>query len=277
MRRLAESRAPSITANRQRLAVRGLRIGFLKAGRLAESVLAATVVLLIAFAVAPKRIAAFRAKQSYFSAKVEKFAGELTCARFAMRARSAQQRSWWMPLNSRKVNRRALTAPDTFLSRLAPKTGAEKGRRDKAGLHQPKIKPEVWGGKSGAAQRKEFMTDSAPKRIQRRRTKGWKMPPNTVYVGRPSMWGNPMKVGIFKNYSRADAVNDFRRWMDCEPSTWAFNRGINPPTINEIKHILGGKDLACWCPLVDKDGNHVPCHADVLLEIANSEAKCQTE
>ena len=39
------------------------------------------------------------------------------------------------------------------------------------------------------------MTET-PKRIQRRRTKGWRMPPNTVYVGRPSKWGNPFKVGV---------------------------------------------------------------------------------
>ena len=32
---------------------------------------------------------------------------------------------------------------------------------------------------------------------------------------------------------------------------------------------LRGKNLACWCPLTDKDGNPVPCHADVLLELAN--------
>ena len=34
-----------------------------------------------------------------------------------------------------------------------------------------------------------------PKRIQRKRTPGWKMPPNTVYVGRPTKWGNPYEVG----------------------------------------------------------------------------------
>ena len=34
---------------------------------------------------------------------------------------------------------------------------------------------------------------------------------------------------------------------------------------------LAGKNLACWCPLTDAQGNHVPCHADVLLEIANRE------
>lgn len=34
-----------------------------------------------------------------------------------------------------------------------------------------------------------------PRRIQRKRTKGWKMPENTVYVGRPTKWGNPWRVG----------------------------------------------------------------------------------
>lgn len=34
-----------------------------------------------------------------------------------------------------------------------------------------------------------------PQRIQRKRTKGWKMPENTVYVGRPSKWGNPFTIG----------------------------------------------------------------------------------
>jgi hypothetical protein len=33
---------------------------------------------------------------------------------------------------------------------------------------------------------------------------------------------------------------------------------------------LAGHDLACWCPLQDAQGSRVPCHADVLLEIANS-------
>ena len=38
------------------------------------------------------------------------------------------------------------------------------------------------------------------------------------------------------------------------------------PTLAEIRRELSGRDLACWCP-VDQ-----PCHADVLLELANSEA-----
>src|ERR1041385_624499 len=34
-----------------------------------------------------------------------------------------------------------------------------------------------------------------PRRVVRRRTKDWKMPANTVYVGRPTVWGNPFVVG----------------------------------------------------------------------------------
>ncbi|WP_373862109.1 DUF4326 domain-containing protein [Nocardia farcinica] len=33
---------------------------------------------------------------------------------------------------------------------------------------------------------------------------------------------------------------------------------------------MGGRDLACWCPLEDEHGNRIPCHADVLLEIAHA-------
>lgn len=39
-------------------------------------------------------------------------------------------------------------------------------------------------------------------------------------------------------------------------------------TPEEIRTALAGRDLACWCPLVDERGNRVPCHADVLLSIA---------
>ena len=97
-----------------------------------------------------------------------------------------------------------------------------------------------------------------PKRIQRRRTKGWKMPPNTVYVGRPGMFGNPFKIN--DGFTREEAVARFRKTLEWR-TQWK----------QEIQWALRGKDLACWCPLVDKDGNPVPCHADVLLEIANAE------
>jgi len=93
-----------------------------------------------------------------------------------------------------------------------------------------------------------------PKRIQRKRIKGWRMPENAVYVGRPTKFGNPFYA---PPYSRAEAVRLYRR---------ALLSGN--PVGGKIIQELRGKDLACWCPLVDKNGNPVPCHADVLLEIA---------
>lgn len=92
-----------------------------------------------------------------------------------------------------------------------------------------------------------------PKRIQRKRAKGWKMPPNAVYVGRPTKWGNPWVVG---------------RDGDAKTCMTLYEQLINgniwsEPNMKTIKRELRGKDLACWCPLGQ------PCHADVLLEIAN--------
>jgi hypothetical protein len=93
---------------------------------------------------------------------------------------------------------------------------------------------------------------SKPKRIQRRRTKGWKMPSNTVYVGRHTMWGN--YASPVDSPHGAIAVAHFRRWVETEAS-WAWKGRV---TIE-----LRGKNLACWCALDE------PCHADVLLELAN--------
>ncbi len=84
------------------------------------------------------------------------------------------------------------------------------------------------------------------KRVQRKRTKGWCMPANTVYVGRPTKWGNPYKVGAIR---REDAIVLYEAWLRDRLSE---DSGFLDP--------LKGKDLACWCPL-DK-----PCHADVLLK-----------
>lgn len=95
--------------------------------------------------------------------------------------------------------------------------------------------------------------DDMAKRIQRKRTKGWRMPENTVYVGRPTIWGNPFSIDdlglagsirIYSIYMYHKAQKDLR---------------------NKARRELSGKDLACWCP-----ENQV-CHADVLLKIANSE------
>lgn len=143
---------------------------------------------------------------------------------------------------------------------------------------------------------------SAPIRIQRKRTKGSRMPENTVYVGRPTKWGNPFNFKASDNCwnalalgCRGDAkgrqeasVKAFRQWIDDprgrvkEMEFGVVIEGrhketgrrkkipIGPrakagtaPSHAEIQQALRGKNLACWC------APGTPCHADVLLEIAN--------
>lgn len=107
-----------------------------------------------------------------------------------------------------------------------------------------------------------------PERIQLKRTKGWRMPDNTVKVDRSTDWGNPFVIGesypiseddgfsetgetiVIKNAQ--EAVDVFRSWI--ETVGWAHGLDVEE---------LRGKNLACWC----KPGT--PCHADVLLELAN--------
>lgn len=93
-----------------------------------------------------------------------------------------------------------------------------------------------------------------PHRVQRKRERGWTMPPNTVYVGRPTKWGNPYRVS--ENMLRIEAVQAFRRWIESCNSLSTIDAA-------RIKSELRGKNLACWCDLNE------PCHADVLLDIAN--------
>jgi hypothetical protein len=103
-----------------------------------------------------------------------------------------------------------------------------------------------------------------PKRIQLRRTKGWRMPENTVKVDRTTMWGNRWKPGTWSNTlgknieTVAEAVDLYRAlaWPDPHHKAWVRER-------------LGGKNLACWCPL------NQPCHADALLELANAPLRCE--
>ncbi|AUM18278.1 MULTISPECIES: DUF4326 domain-containing protein [Rhodococcus] len=108
---------------------------------------------------------------------------------------------------------------------------------------------------------------STPERIQRQRTKGWRMSEGAVYVGRPTKWGNPYRVGDVNRFTgfdikdAAEAVSLYAVELEtlCRIRPTAFNR-----LVESIRAELAGKDLACWCPLDQ------PCHADVLLELANS-------
>lgn len=156
-----------------------------------------------------------------------------------------------------------------------------------------------------------------PERIQRKRTKGWRMPEDAVFVGRPGKWGNPF---VFHDQSRGlvrygpnhqerfgrswdyegrcsgpgishhmwfkddDVVETYVRWATraelvelyrltlTEPTpgmlmAWPSRRGhFAKVDVASVRAELAGRDLVCWCSPFD------PCHADVLLRIANGGA-----
>lgn len=91
-----------------------------------------------------------------------------------------------------------------------------------------------------------------PKRIQQKRVKGWRKPEGAVSVTRATKWGNPYPVSKF---GVALAVEGFRAAL-------LEGRLVNT-SVADVQRELAGKDLMCFCPLDQ------PCHADVLLEIAN--------
>lgn len=131
-----------------------------------------------------------------------------------------------------------------------------------------------------------------PRRIQRKRTKGWRKPDAAVYVGRGTRWGNPWRamrgscigpiwsvatsmplrlrslctpefaVALYSSHTPASAaavsaVDLFRTYCEVMARDHAaqFTEWLEP---------IAGRDLMCWCPLDQ------PCHADVLLDIANT-------
>jgi hypothetical protein len=120
-----------------------------------------------------------------------------------------------------------------------------------------------------------------PGRIQRKRTKGWKMPPNTIVVDRSSGFGNPFPISKGKStyMGKTSDVWVVGTWEG--PAMWfrdtkaeatklaidAYRAWIKAPRqqdlLTSVKRKLRGKNLACWCT------QGQPCHADVLLEIAN--------
>jgi hypothetical protein len=138
-----------------------------------------------------------------------------------------------------------------------------------------------------------------PQRIRLSRQKGWRMPPNTVKVDRTTRWGNPFNLkdpahcwtAIAFGF-RADpagrhaaSVAIFEAWLgagkggdiaecglyaekDGESIPIAVGPTISapaPPPLDEIRRELAGRNLACWCK------PDQPCHADVLLKLANAD------
>jgi len=110
------------------------------------------------------------------------------------------------------------------------------------------------------------------KRIQRKRTKGWKMPENTIYAGRPSLLSNPFRI---EDWGRDGAVAAFRLYVK------HHHAGKALATFVEAMLRDKGKNIACWCHLCERHKNGKtfgevcsdcdPCHTDVLGEIANAD------
>lgn len=76
------------------------------------------------------------------------------------------------------------------------------------------------------------------------------VPSGAIYVGRPTIYGNPFIIG--KDGDRNEVVDKYKEWLLSQPSL-----------VEKAKKELKGKNLICWCaPL--------RCHADILLEIANN-------
>ena len=116
-----------------------------------------------------------------------------------------------------------------------------------------------------------------PIRIQRKRTKDFNLkaastnPNGVVYVGRSGRglgYGNPFKIGAKVD---DDTVPNGYWIIDGVACLELFENYCNQVLLDNPNWLepLRGKDLACWCPLVDKNGDPVPCHADVLLRLAN--------
>jgi hypothetical protein len=87
------------------------------------------------------------------------------------------------------------------------------------------------------------------------------MPPNTVKVDRSTRWGNPLHVGDEGVSDAAAAVRLFGMLLD--DHRIADTDDVFVFTRDRLRLDLAGKNLGCWCPI------GTPCHADVLLRIAN--------
>jgi len=128
-----------------------------------------------------------------------------------------------------------------------------------------------------------------PNRIQLRRTAGWRKPAEAVNVARPSRFGNPFVSSEVHPHGQAEiilasgirqlvddwwsaqtVVDLFGQWMRgeavCDPSHATRRLLVRRRLLRPLPDLtpLRGRPLACWCAL-DR-----PCHADVLLRLANA-------
>ncbi|SIJ20441.1 Uncharacterised protein [Mycobacteroides abscessus subsp. massiliense] len=122
---------------------------------------------------------------------------------------------------------------------------------------------------------------SMPRRIQLRRSAGWRKPEGAISVARPGRWGNPFKVVCAGTEPDLLGARRVRVWTVEGPGTFFQGTGTHEwaaayavrlyrrwllgsmKRVEDLVPLLRGHDLCCWCRL------DAPCHADVLLELAN--------
>lgn len=115
-----------------------------------------------------------------------------------------------------------------------------------------------------------------PRRIQRSRARGWRMPTGAVYVGRPSRDGSAFVVvqdgtlwGVWQNgtlnrWPARDRANAHALSVSLYRQKLTAEIEADPQAASLMRDRLRGKVLCCWCP------PGLACHADVLLEVANA-------
>jgi hypothetical protein len=81
-------------------------------------------------------------------------------------------------------------------------------------------------------------TVEAPKRIHRRRTKGWRMPEGAVNVGRPGPWGNPFQHGQYTALARVPAALD-------PTAEWEYEGRISADGADHAYHHPDGRITHC--------------------------------
>lgn len=113
---------------------------------------------------------------------------------------------------------------------------------------------------------------TGPMPVQIRRVRGWSLPPNTVVVARPGIWGNPFRV---EQFGLEQAVALHRTWLEAEDVQDLGYAGEMADLLNGLRAELlrrlpelRGKNLACYCPL-PSPGERDRCHRAFLMELAN--------
>ena len=108
---------------------------------------------------------------------------------------------------------------------------------------------------------------ATPRRYQHIRQAGARLPDSAVLCTRSSRWGNPFTVA---EHGRDEAIARYREWVTTGTDRFQLGPADRPRFLDPVRcraelHTLAGRDLACSCPLDQ------PCHADVLLELANQQ------